>query len=373
VKYPITLCVVLIFLLTGCGRNVSERGIRYNSPNSDEITIGVAFPASSNDGSTAYFARSIEFAVKKINESGGVLGRKFNVVVRDDGNNANTAMQIAQTFSDQGITAVVGHWSTNVSYYAEDIYEKNRVVMLTPWSTGMILFNEKFNYVFRMIGSTKIFAWTIASYMVENGHSNTAIFFSEDEFGIDLAKIIEKELNAKGVRVVDRVTSITPLNVDLILNRWNAFGCDSIIIASSYPDYIDPIKTIRGGGSSLPIIGDDTFEWLSYDDLPYEYFNEIYTTTLNWAEIDSVFLEDFFSEYGSYPDAAAVNGYEAVMLLKDAIEAVGSTDGTAIANYLSNLKDYKTISSVRSYNSETQEFDGYRLNVLPVKPETLEK
>jgi branched-chain amino acid transport system substrate-binding protein len=372
-KRTILTLILLIILLTGCDKNVAESRIKYNSTNSDEITIGIAYPVFSPSAANTHFAKGIEFAVNTINKNGGVLGRRFNVVVRDDGNNANTAMQIAQTFSDQGITAVVGHWSTNISYYAEDIYEKNKVVMLTPRSTGLVLFEEKFNYIFRMIGSNKVFAQAIASYMYERGYRNTAVLFSEDEFGIDLAKIIERELNEKGIRVVDRITNITPLNADLILSRWNAFGCDAVILTSSYPYYIEHIRTIRGSGSMLPVIGDDTLEWLSRDELPEGYLDSMYFLTLNRNEIDIDFMESFRREYGRYPDTPAMNVYESIILLKDAIEAVGSTDGTAIANFLSNLKDYKTVSGPRTYNSGTQEFDGYNVHVTALKPRILEK
>jgi hypothetical protein len=56
------------------------------------------------------------------------------------------------------------------------------------------------------------------------------------------------------------------------------------------------------------------------------------------------------------------------MLLKNAMEETGSIDGTVIANYLSNLKDYKTVSGMRTYNTATQEFDGYNVHVTPLKP-----
>jgi branched-chain amino acid transport system substrate-binding protein len=245
--------------------------------------------------------------------------------------------------------------------------------MLTPRSTGMMLFEEKLDYIFRWIGSNEVFAQAIALNMAEKGYKNIAIYYSEDEFGIDLAKILEKTLNAQGIRVIDRVSSITPLNIEQILNRWNAFGCNGIIIAATYPTYIEPIKIMRRNGSWLPLFNHDSFERLSLEDLPEEYFDSLYVTTLNRESIDNDFLEKFRSEYGHYPDATAISGYEAVMLLADAVKAAQSIDGTAIATYLSNLKDYKAVSSVRAYNRETQEFDGYNVRVSPLKPMILEK
>jgi branched-chain amino acid transport system substrate-binding protein len=359
---------IAIFLISlGCGDG-HKRGVYYNTPKSDEISIGVAYPISLNVSTHTHFAKGLEFAVNTVNNNGGVLGKKLGAVVRDDGNNANIAMQIAQSFCDHGITAVIGHWSTDVSYYTQDIYERNKVVMLTPKSTGLILFENKFDYVFRMTGNNQVVAGAVASYMAEKGFRNVVIFFSEDVFGADLATVFEKELNAGGIRVIDRVTSVTPLNIGALLSRWRAFGCDGLIMAASYPEYVEPIITIRRSGSKLPIFGGNTFERLAPDDLPCDsLYDGLYVATLNKDNLDAEFLEEFRAEYGHGPDAAAVDAYEAVTLLKDAIEATTSIDGTAIAGYLSSLKDYNTVSGVRTYNPGTQEFDGYSVHVVPLK------
>jgi ABC-type branched-subunit amino acid transport system substrate-binding protein len=93
----------------------------------------------------------------------------------------------------------------------------------------------------------------------------------------------------------------------------------------------------------------------------------LYIATLNRDNLDAGFLKRFRAEYGHGPDAVAVDVYEAVTLLKDAIEASKSIDGTAIAGYLSGLKDYHTVSGIRTYNPGTQEFDGYSVHVIPLK------
>jgi len=362
-KKILLLLITAILLLASCNRNSSGVGYRYNNPKSDEITIGVSYPVTVVDAET-YFIKGVIFAANIVNKNGGVMDKRLNIVIRDDRNNANIAMQIAQTFSDQGITAVIGHWTTNTSYYTEDIYEKNRVVMLTPGATGLILFEQNFDYIFRMIGNNTVFANAIASHMEERNFKKIVIYYTEDAYGIDFAKILERELNARGIIVVDRVTSITPVNIDSILNRWNAFGSDAVIMSTSFPEYIEPIKTIRRAGSMLPVFGGDTLDQYNLNILLDGNINEIYVATLDRNGLDSEFLQGFRQEYGHYPDMHAILGYESVMLLADAIQTVKTTDGSAIAAYLSNLKDYSTVSGNRAYNPETREFDGYNAHVL---------
>ncbi|MDR3020747.1 MAG: ABC transporter substrate-binding protein [Treponema sp.] len=366
-KKIILLFSIVFFLSINCKNDASDRSARYNLPKSNEISIGVAYPVMLKTATDTHFAKGIDFAVSIVNKNGGILGKQLTTIIRDDRNNANVAMQIAQAFCDQGITAVIGHWSTNISYYTEDIYESNKVVMLTPRSTGLVLFEEKFNYVFRMPGSNLDFAQAIASDITEKGYKNVAMYFSEDEFGVDYAKITEKKLNARGIRVIDRISSITPLNIETIQNRWNAFGCEAVVVAATYPDHIEPIKIIRRSSLELPIYVEDSFESATLTDLPDNHSRNIFIVTLDHANLDSAFLEGFILEYGHAPDTPAVNGYEAVMLLADAMQTVQSIDGTAIAEYISNLKEYKTVSSIRAYNHATQEFDGYNIRIHPLE------
>jgi len=361
VKKNVSLFIAVIFLLIGCDGPTGRKS-QYNAPRSNEITVGVVYPVSINDLDT-YFYKGIEFAMNTINNNGGVLGKRLAIVVRDDGNNANTAMQIAQTFFNNGITAVIGHWTTSVCYYAQDVYEKNKIVMLTPQATGLIIFEERFDYIFRMIGSNQVFATAITSHVAEKGLKRIAIYYSEDEYGTDFAKILEKELNAYGIVAVDRVTSITPLNVRAVLERWSAYGIHGVIMAASYPQYVNTIKTIRDAGCWLPILGGDSFDLINIDEMLDGYTDNIYITVLKQEYLDADFLEKFRIAYGHDPDSPAIAGYEALTLLKDAIEGTGSVDGTAIANFLSGLKEYKTVSGSRTYNPETQEFDGYNIHI----------
>lgn len=359
------LLFIFLLLLTACSRaSVTEKAI-YNLPDSGEIYIGVAYPKELR-GNDVYLNEGISLALNTINAEGGVLGKKLCVAVRDDKNDANLGMQIAQTFYEQGITAVIGHWSTNVCYYTEDVYEKNKVVMLTPRASGMNIFDSEYDYIFRMCGNNETYAHTIVSYLSEKSYKRAAILYSDDEYGSDFAEILEKELNARRIMVIDRVTSVTPVNLDSVMQRWNAFGCDCIIIAASFPLYIEPIELLREAGCKIPVFGADNLDYAKTSAIAENGISEIYKVYIKPDNLEQGFLNSFVLQYGHYPDLAAAVGYDAVFLLKDAIESVGSVDGTAIARYLSELTGYKTVCGERSYNIETREFDGFDVEVIKI-------
>jgi ABC-type branched-subunit amino acid transport system substrate-binding protein len=349
-------------LLSACKYSNTKNNTIYNLPDADEIHIGVVYPVEAED-MDSYYRKGVELAVDHINSRGGVLGKSLRIIVRDDKDDGHVAMQIANTFFEQGITAVIGHYSTNISYFVKDLYEENKVVMLTPTATGTNLFERESNYVYRIIADNRELAASIAAYMAETGLSRIAIYFSNDVFGYDFSFVLEDEMSKRGIVVIDRVSSVTPASIGAIMNRWRAFGCDGVVMAATSPRIIEPAQLINMANPNLPIFGADTLQKLSFLNATRNFNDAVYVTLYPIDEIAPDFLEAFLSVYGHGPGIYAISGYAAVNLLADAMNSIGSTDSAAIAGFLSNLKDYEAIVGTLTYNPKTREFDGYKLSV----------
>jgi branched-chain amino acid transport system substrate-binding protein len=353
------LCALAVLSCTG--KNGAEA--RYNNPDSETVTIGAVFPASLWDNEH-YFLDALELAVRRINEAGGVLGKPLSLVIRDDRGDSHVAQAIAETFSDAGITAVVGHWSSEVCYYVEDIYEERRIVMMTPSATSLALFEWDYQYIYRSIVNNQIYAETLADYVESQGFRRPAIYYAEDTYGIDVARMVERELTKRRIPVVDRVASITPANVENILRRWRAFGCDSLVLASSIQYVAEPIQIMRDAGCLLPFFS-ETFNNANFQAVMTDYMENLYGIMYSREDMDPAFLADFRAVYERTPDSYEVAGYDAVRLLADAMNAEGSITSAAIVHYLRSLSDYPSMMGRISYNAATHEFEGWRMRVRP--------
>jgi branched-chain amino acid transport system substrate-binding protein len=359
-RAPVFLLCVLALLSCGGGNGAA---IRYNAPDAETITIGAAYPASLWDDDR-YLLDALELAVRQVNDAGGVLGKPLNLVFRDDRGDAHAAQEIAETFSDLGITAVVGHWGSEVCYYVEDIYEERQIVMISPGATSMALFEQDYRYIYRMIANNQIYAETLADYVESEGFRRPAVYYAEDTYGTDIARMVERELAKRGIPVVDRVPSVTAANVEDILRRWRAFGCDSLVLASSIQYVAEPIQVMRDAGCRLPFFS-ETFNNTSFRTVMVNYMENIYGIMYGQEDMDAVFLTDFYAAYRRTPDTYEVAGYEAVRLLADAMNAEGSITSAAIVHYLRNLRHYPSVMGRISYNTATHEFEGRRMRVKP--------
>jgi branched-chain amino acid transport system substrate-binding protein len=351
--------LIAIISLASCGR--AEVTV-FNEAWDEEIHIGVVYPVALRDRDT-YLHKGISLAVERVNAEGGVMGRTLHTVIKDDENDAHLAKQIAALLYEQGITAVIGHWSTNICYFLVNVYEANQVVMLTPAATGTNLFDENSRYVFRMGANHNIYSEAIARHISEAGLSRVAIFFSDDEYGNDFSATLERALSRHGVLVVDRVTSITPASIGTVAERWNAFGTEAVIVAALMPGIVEPIQLIRRADLEIPIFGADNFERTDFPIRLEGYMDGLHIAAFNLAHICQDFMEAFRDAFGHDPDVRALSGYAAVRLIADAMEAKGTTDSRAIADFFSTLYRHPTIFGELSYNYTSQEFELFNVTI----------
>jgi len=329
------------------------------------VVIGIAYPTAVD--AETHFIQGVYLAQERVNASGGILNRKLDFDIKDDQNDATLARQIAQGFVDAGISAVIGHWGSNVCAVTEETYESNGVIMLSPAATSMSLLKPSQRYVFRMIPNNDKNAHTLADAFAAANYENIAIYFSDDVYGITFSQTIERALHEKGIHVIDRVCTLSPAAMETVADRWQAFGCDAIVIAATMPEAASSIELIRTLPVSYPIYGADNFARSSLKDSLGGKLANIFHVAHQESAIDADFKNAFHSAYGCEPDVFAIAGYEAVMLLSDAMNMTGQTDAAAIADYIGSLQNYASITGELAFDADTREFIGHSLIVRPAK------
>ena len=110
------------------------------------IRIGAVLPIS---GPLAVMSRDVlmgaEIAVEQINASGGLLGRRVELVVRDDKSNPTETLAAVREFTGSGINLTVGGILFNAVLAAIPTLEQSNAVMVTTGTIGMSLTHEKFS------------------------------------------------------------------------------------------------------------------------------------------------------------------------------------------------------------------------------------
>src|SRR5581483_2964368 len=126
----------------------------------DTIKIGFPIPLS---GPTAVYGEPVlkgaELAAKEINEKGGVLGRKLELLSRDSKANADEAVRLSrELIIKDNVDFLAGTLTSAEAPAVSTVAKENKIVFVAPTSKSTILTDEKHihPYIFRISSNTDV-------------------------------------------------------------------------------------------------------------------------------------------------------------------------------------------------------------------------
>jgi len=127
-SYTAGLCALLIlgFVLTaiGCFKKPAQQ---------EYITIGALFPLSGNFSSDSISkANGLQIAKDEINESGGILGKKLDVIILNDRDDPDFAIQQYKTLKEKVVVAIIGSIHSEVRDAIMDAAENDGMPVVVP-------------------------------------------------------------------------------------------------------------------------------------------------------------------------------------------------------------------------------------------------
>src|SRR6195952_3058660 len=110
----------------------------------DPIKIGVSGPFTGGSSSMGVSMRDgVRLAAEEINKSGGVLGRKLELVERDDEAKNERGVQIAEELiNKEKVVATVGFINTGVSLAYQRFYQEAEIPVFNNVATGTVITNQ---------------------------------------------------------------------------------------------------------------------------------------------------------------------------------------------------------------------------------------
>ncbi len=320
----------------------------------DPIKIGVAGPFTGGSSSMGVSMRDgVRLAVEEINKSGGVLGRKLQVVERDDEAKNERGVQIAQELiSKEKVTATVGYINTGVSLASQRFFQEAKIPVMNNVSTGSIVTkqfpDQSENYIFRNAAPDNIQAPMIVEEAItRRGFKKVAILADSTNYGQLGRADLEKALEAKGVKPV-AVEKFNIKDVDMTpqLLKAKEAGADAILTYAIGPELAQIANGMTKLGWKVPMVGSWTLSMANFIDnagpggegarMPQTFIQQP-DTPKRKAFIDS-YLKTFKPKNNRIDSpVSAAQGYDSIYLLAAAIKQANSTDGPKIREALENL------------------------------------
>ena len=321
----------------------------------DPIRIGVDGPFTGGSSSMGVSMRDgVRLATEEINAAGGVLGRKLELVERDDEAKNERGVQIAQELiNKERVVALVGYINTGVALASQRFFQEAKIPVMNNVATGSIVTrqfdDQPENYVFRNAAPDAIQApMIVEEAVVRRGYKKVAILADSTNYGQLGRADLLKALAAKGVKpVADEKFNIKDVDMTAQLLKAKEAGAEVVLTYGIGPELAQIANGMTKLGWKVPMIGSWTLSMANFIDnagpggegarMPQTFIQEG-STPRRKAFIEA-YLKTFKPKDNRIDSpVSAAQGYDSVYLLAAAIKQAGSTEGPKIKAALEDLK-----------------------------------
>ncbi|WP_434510189.1 ABC transporter substrate-binding protein [Desulfitobacterium sp. AusDCA] len=340
-------------LLSGCGSAATTSS---SSSGGDTIKIGVLEPMTgANAAGGALEIEGVKLANKLYPE---VLGKKIELVVVDNkSDKVEAASAASRLVEKEKVTAIIGSWGSSLSMAAGDVVKKAKVPAVAASATNPLV-TEGNEYYFRVCFIDPFQGKVMANYAYNKLNAKKVAIVQEvsNDYSVGLAKFFTdsfKQLTGDQNAIVS-VNNYNTGDQDFTAQLTNvkATNPDVIFAPGNFTESALVIKQARQLGIKVPIIGGDTWETPEFIDIGKDAVEGATFSTFFTSEKPiTKESEKFLAEYkkanpDKEPAAVTALGYDAYILIRDAIDKVGAADSVKVRDQLAKTKDFQGAAGV---------------------------
>jgi branched-chain amino acid transport system substrate-binding protein len=321
----------------------------------DAIRVG---HYGSMTGKEATFGQStdqgIRLAVKEINAKGGFNGKQIEVITYDDkGESKEAGNAVTRLITQDKVTAVLGEVASGLSLAGGQVCQEKGVPMISPSSTNPRVTAGR-DMVSRVCFIDPFQGYVVAKFCRDNlKASNVAILYDQTApYSKGLRDEFRKHFEKLGGKVgADQAFSGGDTDFSAQLNTIRATNPEAIFVPGYYTEAANIALQARKLGLTIPLLGGDGWDSEQLAAIGKQaiegcYYSNHYAPDQASDDVKA-FVSRYQKEYGGQtPDGLAALGYDAAMVLFDAMKRAKSLGGKDLAAAIAQTKDFKGVTGV---------------------------
>ncbi|WP_421994375.1 ABC transporter substrate-binding protein [Reyranella sp.] len=334
------LTAAAIASLWGAGSALAQQG---------PIVIGVSTPKTGVAAVASEWEMwGVNLAVEEINASGGLLGRKVELMVLDNKCNPSEAVNVANKLVEAKVVAVEGAHCSSAHLASMKILADAKIPIITgiasnPQITALAGPGRN-EYSFRISPSDQAMMDALGIYLGDKKTFKTVAIVGEDtDFGRGGADAFKAVAGKAGVNVVS--TDFHPQNAPdftSILTRLQQRRPDAIATFQVGGDSINFLRQAMQLGVRIPYtgrieLGGRNQPIIEAGGMENSISAWTYNSTID-APSNKAFVEKIKAKHNSEPYLQTWGGYDAIRVLAQAIKNAGTTDGEKVKDAIKALK-----------------------------------
>jgi len=303
----------------------------------DVIKIGEINSYKAQPAFLEPYKKGMELAIAEINAGGGLLGKKVELISRDDNASPGDAVRAAEELlSREKVDVLTGSFLSHIGLALTDFAKQKKVFFLAGEPlTDKIVWQNGNRYTYRLRPSTYMQVAMMVPEAAALKKKRWALVFPNYEYGQSAAATFKQLLKAAQPDVEFVAEQAPPLGkVDA--------GSVVQALADAKPDAVfnvlfgaDLSKFVREGNTRGLFEGRSVVSLLTgepeyLDPLKDEAPNGWIVTGYPWYGLQTpehkAFLSAYQAKFNDYPRLGSIVGYSAIKSLAEGIKKAGSTD-----------------------------------------------
>ena len=321
-------------------------------------------------------SKTAKMLVDKINASGGVLGQKLELIIKDSGGSPEKAVSFAkQLIEEDKVLAIIGPSTSGETMQIKKLCEENQMILVSCAAADAIV-NPLAKYVFKTPQKDSQAATWIYRTMKEKGITKIAILTGNDGFGASGKKQLEELAKTEGIEIVanevydKQATDLT----DILTKVKSTPGVQAVVNWSIVPAQSIVAKNMKQLGMNMPLFQSHGFGNRKYieqagvaaEGILFPCGRLLVVEELPDSHPQKKLLATYKKDYeAAYQEDVSTFGghaYDAVLIVTEALKKAGTTDRDKVRDAIENL--HGLVGTAGIYNFSATDHTGLDLNAF---------
>jgi len=265
-------------------------------------------------------------ATEELNATGGVSGRRVELLVRDDKSDVKVAVDMDRELLDTGVVAIVGHVISSAGLAAAPLMNSRQVPMISPTVRTAQLTGID-DYFFSLITPIWPAIEQQARFAFRSGIRRMTMVYdlNNRQYGEDWTGGFARSFSKLGGEITATLTvsSAKPMDYADISQKLLASGASGVLLVAGAVDTAMICQHLRKAGSGMLIFTSSWPVTAEFIKLAGSYANGVVMSSpFNDQDKTATFVDfqkKFATRFGYAPNYAAVHSYEAIRLIADSL------------------------------------------------------
>jgi branched-chain amino acid transport system substrate-binding protein len=323
----------------------------------DAIRIGHLTPRTGFLGPLGEYAvMAIDLAAEEINASGGVMGRKIELLKEDSVNPQTASTKAERMFERDNVTCILGEISSASCLTIAQVAQRNKKIFInTGGNSDALRGNDCKKYMFHVEAQNSMYVKSVGRSFLRDGLVNGKSWYSltaDYAFGHDLLKVAKRFMEGNGGKFAgDDLVPTDATDFSSYLLKIRNAKPDLVVLNLAGNQITNFLKQYAEFGLKFPVGGfgfDTALAWAAGKG------NFVGTWPVVWHHLietpgSKAFVAAFTKKYGKPPENQAWGDYMALKIMAQSMNELKTTDQTKIVEHLEKGAKFDILKTREGY------------------------